>query len=174
MIDRALTVAGLGLAVISIVAPSMFPRMNRKWSIAGMICGIFMLGAAAAIALLPSGEAQTIKRIQYSPSITGNCNAVGQNNSACNTYGPRKLIFSEESGQLLISKIPERKPVSLTAIGSMNDWQVAEQYQTFLARNGYKILGFSRVGVQAPPPDHKISIGVGPDHYEITIAPSAN
>jgi hypothetical protein len=84
MLDRAIGIAGLALAILSIVGPKMFPDIN-KIAVAGFILGILLLGGAGATLFLPSGKAQPSQQIQYSPSINGNCNATGNNNSLCNT-----------------------------------------------------------------------------------------
>lgn len=107
------------------------------------------------------------------PSINGNCNALGNNNSLCNNYGPQKLVFSEALGNLLLERMPIKKPVTLEAIGSPSDWKVGADIQAFLQKNGYS-TDLSTIGMQVPPPMHKISLTILPDHYILTVSPSLN
>ena len=53
MIDRSLTVAGLGLAVISPVLGIMFPDMSKRVAWIGFIVGLLLLGAAGGLLLIP-------------------------------------------------------------------------------------------------------------------------
>jgi len=172
MLDRAIGIAGLALAILSIVGPKMFPDMNKKIAVAGFILGILLLRGAGATLFLPSGKAQPSQQIQYSPSINGNCNATGNNNSLCNTYGSRRLTFSNDIASKLLEFLPDKKPVRITAIGSPSDQAVADQYAAFLKVSGYEILPGNYIGMTNMMPEKQITIGKAPDHYEITIAPS--
>jgi len=44
MLDRAIGIAGLALAILSIVGPKMFPDMNKKIAVAGFIRDSFAWG----------------------------------------------------------------------------------------------------------------------------------
>jgi len=170
----AITVAGAAISIVGIFISMVFPKIPTKVAMGGFAIGMLLVFVAFMLPFLPGeGEAQSIQTIQYSPSVNGNCNAVGNNNSLCNSYGPQKLVFPEEAGNFLLSKLPDKKQVVMRAVGSPNDWQIADRFQAFLEKNGYQVSRVN-IGMLLPPPDHKISLGVGPDHYELTIAPNAN
>jgi hypothetical protein len=172
MLDRAIGIAGLAGSIVGLVVPIIFPKIDKRIALGGIVVGIFLLGVALALALT-GGNAQTVQMqpVQYAQtSINGNCNAVGNGNSVCN--GPQKLQFSEEIGQALLQRMPEKKPVALTAVGSQTDIKIGMRFAQFLRQNGY-IVTVAIVGMMAPPPDHKIAVGVTPDHYNVLIAPDA-
>jgi hypothetical protein len=111
---------------------------------------------------------------QSLPSVNGNCNAVGQNNSACNTVvAPNRLSLSNELANELLNKMPIKKTVHLTTVGSSKDQNVGDDIQSFLVQNGYKI-DRSIIGMLIPPPDNKISLRETADAYNLLIAPSAS
>jgi hypothetical protein len=68
MIDRAIGLAGLGLAVISPILPTTFPVINKKIGWAGFIIGLLLLGSAVGIAFLPNGEAQSPPTVTKAPA----------------------------------------------------------------------------------------------------------
>lgn len=92
------------------------------------------------------------------PSVNGNCNAIGNNNSACNTYnlGHTRLRFSRSLGAELLAKLPKGNPITIETVGSPSDWNVGVEIANFLFANGYNIARFDRIGVLSPPPDHPL------------------
>jgi hypothetical protein len=51
MIDRALTIAGIAISILSVVVPAMLPNMDKKYAVAGFIFGLLLLGASVGIVL---------------------------------------------------------------------------------------------------------------------------
>jgi hypothetical protein len=94
MVDRAIGIGGLALAVLSAVLPAIFPNINKKLAWAGIILGVALLGAAGGMAFLPNGEAQS------QPNVRGNCNNFGNNNFNCNTLNlgpiPRGVTANQQ------------------------------------------------------------------------------
>jgi hypothetical protein len=118
--------------------------VNRGWTIyvrcpllgriiLASMAGIVVFGAiSSALTLVSPVEAQTIP---ITPSINGNCNAFGNNNSNCSTYyiGPQKLRLTDSIKSLLLSNIPKDKPGIVDIIGpSQEDQLVGHQILDFL------------------------------------------
>lgn len=105
------------------------------------------------------------------PSIN-TFNQSGGNNTI--NVAPTRLPFDSAIGDQLISKLPPGKPIAVMGVGSQSDWAIADQYTQYLKSKGFDV-NLSLIGMMAPPPDHKISIG-DPNATRVTviIAPSAN
>ena len=89
------------------------------------------------------------------------------------SVAPQRLVFSPEVGAQLLAAMPVKKKVNLTSIGGGADQAVGDQVESFLVANGYKV-DRTITGVQAPPPDHKVSFGETADAYILVLAPSLN
>ena len=62
MLDRAIGIAGLALAILSIVGPKMFPDMHKKIAVAGFILGIFCLGALGQRSSSPAARPNQVNK----------------------------------------------------------------------------------------------------------------
>jgi hypothetical protein len=138
----------------------------------GALSLIFISEGARAILSSHANGVPITQLAQAAPNITGNCNAVGSNNSLCNNYGPQRLTFSAALGDELLARMPIKKKVVIRSVGGEADQIVATDIQTFLHQNGYDVSR-TMIGMLVPPPDHKISLGENPDAYILTIAPGA-
>ena len=172
MMDRAIGMAGIALAIIGIVAMTLFPKINRKLAWAGFIGGVLLLGVALGMAFLPNGEAQT-------PTINGNCNNVGNNNFNCNVLniGPKKRSLSQEGvfKAQLLSEISHDKTIAImVAVNDGEAYNFATEIYDFMKQNGFKIKE-DRVmsAIFSPPiggvqrfdePDGTVDIKVGKRH----------
>lgn len=108
MIDRAIGVAGLGLAVLSPVLSVMFPVINKKLALCGFIVGLLLLGSAIGIAFFPNGEAQSPTALNrgvepappasptYNKTEGGDCNFPGGTNSGSVNCGNTTNNFTKE------------------------------------------------------------------------------
>ena len=83
------------------------------------------------------------------------------------------LTFNEQVAAGILQRAPKDRPIDAMAVGSPKDWQVAEQYLTYLQQAGFKIRQYTKTGMLAPPPDQPITITVAPDHTAIIISPRA-
>jgi hypothetical protein len=132
----------------------------------------FIMVILSALALAASAEAQT------SPSINGNCNIIGNNNSSCNTFNivPSRLSLTEELKSQLLSHMPDKsKVIHVNAVGaSQADQKVDNDIIMFLKGNNYNVAFDSLTGIRMPPPDNKISFAERDGAYYLEIAPSAN
>jgi hypothetical protein len=105
MIERAVGIAGLALAVLSYVGPVLFPTVNKKLAWGGFIFGVLLLGGAAATAFLPDGNAQSIPAQQSAQNITSYGQQGGITAGVVN-IGPQRLVFSSELGSELLARMP--------------------------------------------------------------------
>ena len=165
MIDRAIGIAGVGLAVISPFLPTMFPNIGRKWAWCGFIMGLLLIGGAVGIVFLPS-------EAQQPPNVTGNCNNFGNNNFNCNTLNlaPPRLTFNEEVQKVVLT-IPKDKPLKVTAVGSQSDWDVGTKIGKFLQDSGYNVE-MQYTGMLSPPQDHALSLRDAPLERELIVTPA--
>jgi hypothetical protein len=85
---------------------------------------------------------------------------------------PGRLAFSEQLGNELVTKMPQKKTVNIRSVGGNSDQSVANEIQTFLQQRGYTV-NRTVIGMLSPPPDRPITLMEGPDSYTLTIAPSA-
>jgi hypothetical protein len=84
------------------------------------------------------------------------------------------LRFDATIGAQLASKLPTGKSIEIMAVGSRNDWNIAEQYAQYLKAKGFDV-SFSRSSETIPSLDHKITIRDDPTTSPtvVIIAPSA-
>jgi hypothetical protein len=112
------------------------------------------------------------------PTVSGNCNVIGNNNVNCNTFniGPSRLVLTDSLKTQLLSHMPDKnKIVHVNAIGMSNaDRSVIEETMSFLKSSEYTVKFDSLTGMRIPAPDNKISFAERPDGYYLEIAPSAN
>jgi hypothetical protein len=178
MLDRAVGIAGLALAIIGPVLGVVFPTLNRKVAWSGFILGILLLGVAGGIALFPGGAAQTSSPNQP-PTVNqgpGSAYSYGQQGgitAGTINIGPGRLAFSSQLGNELLAKMPAKKQVLIRSVGGAADQNVANEIQAFLDQNGYEIQRMS-FGMLIPPPDWPITLMDSPKKYTLTIAPSAH
>ncbi|HEX4053155.1 MAG TPA: hypothetical protein VHX86_02715 [Tepidisphaeraceae bacterium] len=126
---------------------------------------LFVIGAAiGGIGLVGIGEYVRPAQAQYTgtaapqgdgPTIN-TWNQSGGNNTI--NVGPQRLPFDPGLAAELASKLPAGKVIALQSIGSHADQVVADQYQQYLESKGFKVERMY-VGMMAPPPDHKITLG---------------
>ena len=146
---------------------------------------LFIVGAAiGGCALLAAGEwwRPTVAAAQAQtpggPPVTNNGPSINTWNQSGgqNTIniGPQKLTFNQGIADEVLSRIPPGKPIMMQSVGSNADQAVADEYQRFLQGKGF-VVQRARIGMMAPPPDHKITLG-DPSQAQmiIIIAPSAN
>jgi hypothetical protein len=108
--------------------------------------------------------------------IFGNQGIITQGQTGNNTINvaPQRLPFDPGIGDQLVSKLPPGKTILLQSVGSNADQAVATQYQQYLLSKGFQVERMS-IGMMAPPPDHKITIGdTSAEKVVVIIAPSAN
>jgi hypothetical protein len=98
MIERAIGIAGLGLAVIGPMLPTMFPKISKKlaWSISGL--GLILIVIAAIIFFLPGGESQSTP-----PNVSGNCNLMACPD--CDEFATQLETILRASSSLKISSV---------------------------------------------------------------------
>lgn len=91
-----------------------------------------------------------------------------------NVVGPERLVFDTAIGDQLASKLQSGKSVEIMAVGSRNDWNIADQYVQYLKAKGLNV-SVSRTSETVPPPDRKVIIRDDPTTSPIVviIAPSA-
>jgi hypothetical protein len=109
------------------------------------------------------------------PSIsTNNTNNQTDGTNVLNITGPQRLRFDATIGAQLASKLPTGKSIEIMAVGSRNDWNIAEQYAQYLKAKGFDV-SFSRSSETIPSLDHKITIRDDPTTSPtvVIIAPSA-
>ena len=56
MIDFAIGVAGLGLAILSPVLSVVFPAIDRKWGARGFVAGLLIIGGALGALMYPADQ----------------------------------------------------------------------------------------------------------------------
>lgn len=108
--------------------------------------------------------------------IFGNQGIITQGQTGNNTINvaPPRLPFDPGIGDQLVSKLPPGKTIVLQSVGNNADQAVATQYQQYLLSKGFQVERMS-IGMMAPPPDHKITVGdTSAEKVVVIIAPSAN
>jgi hypothetical protein len=170
MIDRAMAVAGFGLAIISLVFGIVFPKISKGWAWGGFILGILLLVGAGGLLLVPV-DAQT------PPAVNGNCNTFGNNNFNCNTLNvvPERLGLTETLKADLLAKVPKNKPGQVNIYGpSQADLRVGMQILDFLKMNGYNASLGETAMYAAPMPDKPLTLLNSPtsSSWTLTVAPS--
>lgn len=86
---------------------------------------------------------------------------------------PQKLDFSEDLGQKLLRRMPDKsKSVTMISAGNITDQAIADRYEAFLRQNGFAVVRM-KTGQLISPDLEKISVGETAEGYEIHIAPSA-
>lgn len=164
-------------AIWTLTMGVIWMRRISTWTLreyAGM-AGIITFGVIAMPAMIFFSWPQAHAQASATPNQSGNCNNYGNNNINCNTFNvaPPKLIFSQQLGQELLTRMPDKKKkVLMESVGGDADQNVASQIEGFLSQNGYTVER-SGSGMVSPPPDHKITLGESQDTYTLVIAPSA-
>lgn len=98
----------------------------------------------------------------------------GQTGNNTINVAPPRLAFDPAIGDELISKLPVGKTIVLQSVGGNADQEVANQYQQYLLSKGFQVERMI-IGMMAPPPDHKITIGdPNAQKMVVIIAPNAN
>jgi hypothetical protein len=164
------------LAGASVLWITLEDTIMMQHKIVLAVCGAFFGG----LALMTIGEwiHPTGANAQSPANPPGCSNSAGGNNSGSMTnncvfnVAPQRLRFSSELGSQLLSAMPEKRKVHLQSIGGQADQAVASEIQSFLEQNGYPVER-TAIGMMAPPPDHKISLGSDAGSYVLVVAPSA-
>jgi hypothetical protein len=100
------------------------------------------------------------------PGGIATINQQGGTNTVVN-QAPPKLTFSVEIGQKLLKEIPKDKPVTVVAVGSIEDQRVGQQFADYLMKQGYTVQSHN-VGVLGPPPNKPLEW----NGYQLIVAPS--
>jgi hypothetical protein len=185
MLDRALGIAGLALAIIGPVLGVLFPNINKKVAWAAFIVGLLLLGVAGGISFFPNGEAQA--------PPTGQPPVVNQAPGSAYSYGqkggitagtiniaPGRLTFSPDLGRQLLALMPDKvKKVMMTVVGGTSDQAVGDDIYNFLRQNEYQQIdrGSRDVAQFIPPqgaPDGPIYVMNGSNSYWLVVQPSAH
>lgn len=144
---------------------------------------LFTVGAAiGGCALLAAGEwlrpsvaaAQTGGNMPTINNLGPSINTANQSGGT-NTINvaPTRLPFDAGIAEELANKLPADKPLRLTGVGGQVDQSIVDQYEQYLRSHGFQILR-GRIGMLAPPPDHKIELGdPKAPGMVVVIAPSA-
>src|SRR5579859_1461390 len=90
MIDRAIGIAGLALAIVAPVLPTLFPRISKRCAWAGCVFGIMLLAIAGGTLLLLSGDAQPASSI-VAPGNSGIITQGQTGGTNVVVQGPRRL-----------------------------------------------------------------------------------
>jgi len=89
-----MALAGLALAVLSLVLPSLIPAMSKKLARVGFVVALLLLAGSGLLAFLPD-----VATVPSGPTITapgnGNCNVAGSNNQV-NCNAPSQGGLSKE------------------------------------------------------------------------------
>ena len=113
--------------------------MNKKIAWIGCVFALILAGYGTRTLLLPASADTTTAP----PSINGNCNAVGNNNSNCGTYDnyePKKFQLTDQIKTQLLKSIPIDKPGIVEIIGSTQpDLNLGMQIFRFLQISGYNV-----------------------------------
>lgn len=175
MVDRLI---GIGLAaagaIFSLVAPVLFDRIPRQWAKRGFWASIVIFVVACTTLLIPAGGQQP------APAITGNCNAVGNDNSNCSPYivNPGRISLTPKIESELLAKIPKDKPGHIVVLGlAMADQNVGTQIFEFLKQHGYSVGDTpERDGMTIPMPDHPLTLSDSPTSksWTLVVAPTAH
>lgn|GEM_PF-2523109 len=148
------------------------PKTVWQWRITIAIAVVAVLGTSIwglLNFLKPSGNSSTING-----GVTMGAGSAGINNGTINNFnGAQRLEFSEMTAQELERRLPHDRGIDLKTVGSNRDQQVAEQYRAYLVSHGYRIEHRTVIGMMAPPPDTKFTIGNDGNMISLVIAPSA-
>lgn len=172
MIDRAIAIAGLAVAVIGLVFPKMFPTVRRKVGYAVLASGFGLMGVAAAIFFLPHGNVQSPPAVHQGPGSAYSYGQQGGITAGTVNIAPPRAVFTDLIGRRLLALMREKKNVTLRTVGGVADQKVGDAVQSFLEQHGFSVRRIS-VGMLVPPPDRPFSLSDRPSAYMVTVAPSA-
>ena len=151
------------------------PNMNKKIAWIGCVFALILAGYGTRTLLLPASADTTTAP----PSINGNCNAVGNNNSNCGTYDnyePKKFQLTDQIKTQLLKSIPIDKPGIVEIIGSTQpDLNLGMQIFRFLQISGYNVGDESiTIGMSSDMPEKPLTLLNPPTRpkWILTIAPS--
>lgn len=173
MIDRAFSIAGLAITIIGAILPTIVPAIPKRIGWVTLAIGLLFLGCAAGIAFSPDGEAQQPPAVNQGPGSAYSYGQQGGITAGTLNIAPSRLAFSDDLGNALLARMPEKKKVIMFTVGGNADQSAATNFQVFLQRNGYEVQR-KLVGMMVPPPDRPISVVNEPNDYVLTIAPSVH
>jgi hypothetical protein len=173
MIDRAIGIAGLGLAIVSLVFATVFPVINKKIAVGGLVLGILLMGAATGVVLLPDGNAESPPAVNQGPGSAYSYGQQGGITAGTVNVAPSRAVFTSQLGKDLLTDMPAKKLVVLRTVGGAADQKVGDDVQNFLEHNGYTVRR-ELIGTLTPTPDHPFSFAENPNEYIVTVASSVH
>jgi hypothetical protein len=144
MIDRAIGMAGIALAIIGIVVGTLFPQINRKLAWVCFIGGVLLLGAAVGIAFLPDGEAQSPPTVNQGPGSAYSNGQQGGVTAGTVIIGPQKRDFSDPRfapiKQSMLAEFPKDKPIAVySTMGDPESYSFGGEIYNFLKNAGLQM-----------------------------------
>ena len=140
--------------------------------------GAFLVWIMSVIGIVPKQTAIADPAVNQSTPLqncTGNCSFNQSGGTVIQNINqePQRLKFDDQAATALLTQMMPKKPLVLVGIGSTNaDQQVIQQYAAFFMQSGVQVQ-LNTIGISFPSPSQKITFSSAPDHYQLTLAPSA-